>query len=75
MDTIIIKACLNGTRGREQNPHIPWTPEEVAAEAQRCADAGAAIVHIHARTNDGALATTPSGIRKPTASCGRKPIW
>lgn len=59
MDTIIIKACLNGARGREQNPHIPWTPEEVAADAKRCADAGAAIVHIHARTNDGGISYDP----------------
>ncbi len=59
MDTIIIKACLNGARDREQNPHIPWTPEEVAAEAKRCAAAGAAIVHIHARTNDGGISYDP----------------
>ena len=30
MDRIIIKACLNGGRGREDNPDVPWTPEEVA---------------------------------------------
>jgi 3-keto-5-aminohexanoate cleavage enzyme len=60
MDTIIIKACLNGARGREQNPNIPWTPPEVAAEAKRCFDAGAAIVHIHARTSQGATSYDPA---------------
>ena len=50
MDTIIIKACLNGGRGREANPNVPWTPEEVSQEAVRCFDAGACIVHFHART-------------------------
>ncbi|HXG20964.1 MAG TPA: 3-keto-5-aminohexanoate cleavage protein [Methylomirabilota bacterium] len=60
MDTIIIKACLNGGRGREQNPNVPWTPEEVAAEAKRCADAGASIVHIHARTANGGTSYDPA---------------
>ena len=40
MDTIIIKGCLNGSRGREDNPNVPWTPEEVAQEAVRCYEAG-----------------------------------
>jgi 3-keto-5-aminohexanoate cleavage enzyme len=60
MDKIIIKACLNGGRGREQNPNIPWTPAEVAAEAKRCADAGAAIVHIHGRTSQGGTSYDPA---------------
>jgi 3-keto-5-aminohexanoate cleavage enzyme len=59
MDKIIIKACLNGARGREQNSHVPWTPAEVAAEAKRCADAGAAIVHFHARTPQGGTSYDP----------------
>ncbi|MEW6301455.1 MAG: 3-keto-5-aminohexanoate cleavage protein, partial [Thermodesulfobacteriota bacterium] len=59
-DTIIIKACLNGARGRERTPHVPWTPAEVAAEAKRCADAGAAIVHLHARTPQGGTSYDPT---------------
>ena len=59
MDTIIIKACLNGARGREQSAQVPWTPEEVAEEALRCAAAGAAIVHIHARSDDGGISYDP----------------
>ncbi len=55
MDTIIIKACLNGGRGREANPNVPWTPEEVSQEAVRCFDAGASIVHFHARTPEGGI--------------------
>ncbi len=60
MDTIVIKACLNGDRGREDNPNVPWTPQEVAEEAVRCYDAGASIVHIHARTPDGGVSYDPS---------------
>ena len=60
MDKIVIKACLNGIRGREVNPNVPWTPAEVAAEARRAADAGAAIVHIHARTPQGGMSYDPT---------------
>jgi len=59
MDTIIIKACLNGARGREANPNVPWTPEEVSQEAVRCFDAGASIVHFHARTPEGGISYDP----------------
>ena len=60
MDTIIIKGCLNGSRGRENNPNVPWTPEEVAQEAVRCYEAGASIVHFHARTPDGGISYDPA---------------
>lgn len=53
MNSVIIKACLNGARGREECPAVPWTPEEIAEEARRAAEAGASIVHIHARTAEG----------------------
>ncbi len=59
MDTIIIKGCLNGGRGRDQNPNVPWTPEEVAQEAVRCYEAGASIVHFHARNPDGGISYDP----------------
>ena len=59
MDTIIIKGCLNGGRGREENPNVPWTPQEVAEEAVRCYNAGASIVHFHARTPDGGVSYDP----------------
>lgn len=38
---------------RDQCPAIPYTPEDYAAEARRAADAGAAVLHIHARYPDG----------------------
>ena len=41
---------------RDQCPGIPYTPEEYAAEARRAVDAGASVLHIHARYPDG----TPS---------------
>jgi 3-keto-5-aminohexanoate cleavage enzyme len=51
---VVITAALTGVLAtREQCPAIPYTPVEIAEEAKRAADAGAAVVHIHARTPDG----------------------
>jgi uncharacterized protein (DUF849 family) len=54
---VVITAALTGAlTTRKQCEYIPYTPVEIAEEAKRCADAGAAVVHIHAREDDG----TPS---------------
>jgi 3-keto-5-aminohexanoate cleavage enzyme len=51
---VIISAALTGVIAtRDQCPAIPYTPKEIGEEAKRAADAGAAIVHIHARTPEG----------------------
>jgi len=53
----MITCALSGVvANRAQCPAIPYTPEEYAAEAKRACEAGAAVVHIHARKPDG----TPS---------------
>lgn len=50
----IVTCALSGVvANRAQCPGIPYTPEEYAAEAKRAYEAGAAVVHIHARTRDG----------------------
>jgi 3-keto-5-aminohexanoate cleavage enzyme len=41
---------------RADNPALPHTPAEIAADALACADAGASVVHLHVREEDG----TPS---------------
>jgi 3-keto-5-aminohexanoate cleavage enzyme len=54
-DRVIITAALTGAlTTRKQCEYIPYTPVEIAEEAKRCADAGAAVVHIHAREDEGA---------------------
>lgn len=51
---VIVTAALTGVLAtRDQCPAIPYTPKEIGEEAKRAADAGAAIVHIHARTPEG----------------------
>ncbi len=53
----MITAALSGVvADRRHCPAIPYTPEEYAAEARRAWEAGAAAVHVHARSPDG----TPS---------------
>jgi uncharacterized protein (DUF849 family) len=50
----VVTAALTGVIAtRDQCPAIPYTPKEIGEEAKRAADAGAAIVHIHARTPEG----------------------
>lgn len=44
--------CGAGTTKR-QTPHVPITPEEISNDAIACAKAGAAIIHIHVRNDEG----------------------
>src|SRR2546425_2868236 len=53
MKTIVTAALTGVLATRDQCPAIPYTPKEIAEEAKRVAEAGAAIVHIHARTPEG----------------------
>jgi 3-keto-5-aminohexanoate cleavage enzyme len=47
---LVISAALAGAvTVKAQNPAVPYTAEEFGDEAKKCYDAGAAIVHIHAR--------------------------
>ncbi len=55
MDKVVVTCALTGAlANREQCPHLPYTPEEIAEEAHRAREAGAAVVHIHGRERDGA---------------------
>lgn len=54
MDACVITCAISGVAAnRDQCPAIPYTPEDYAAEAKRAYDAGASIVHVHARYPDG----------------------
>jgi uncharacterized protein (DUF849 family) len=53
-DKVILSCALTGAVTTKKHcPAIPYTPVEIADEARRAHDAGAAIVHVHARTDDG----------------------
>lgn len=50
MEKVIITAAITGgDTTPTQSPYLPITPRQIAHEAIRCAEAGAAIVHVHAR--------------------------
>lgn len=54
MEKLIITACICGAEvTKEQNEAVPYTVEEIAREAKSAYDAGAAIIHLHVREDDG----------------------
>ena len=61
MEKLIVVTALTGnvpTRGT--SPNVPLTPEEIAEDVRRCADAGSSMFHVHARDSEG----------KPTLDAG-----
>jgi 3-keto-5-aminohexanoate cleavage enzyme len=46
---IITVAPTGNVPTKEMNPHLPVTPEEIAETAERCREAGASVIHVHAR--------------------------
>lgn len=51
---LVLTAAIVGAEiTRAQTPHLPITPREIADEAARCREAGAAVIHLHVRNDDG----------------------
>ena len=56
MSKVIISAAITGAiHTPTMTPHLPITPEEIAQQALDAAEAGAAIVHIHARNPENGM--------------------
>ncbi len=54
MDKLIISCCICGAEvTKENNPAVPYTVEEIVREAKSAYDAGAALIHLHVRWDDG----------------------
>lgn len=54
MDKLIITAAVCGAEvTKEDTPNLPVTPEELAQEAWNCEQAGASIIHLHVRDENG----------------------
>lgn len=51
---LIIEARVNEYAMRDENPNVPWTADEIAREAAAIREAGASVLHFHARKPDGA---------------------
>lgn len=57
---ILTAAIVGAETTRAQTPYLPLSAEEIGEEARRCREAGAAIIHLHAREPDG----TPTQSKK-----------
>lgn len=54
MDKLIITAAICGAEVmKEHNPAVPYTVEECVREAKSAYEAGASIIHLHVRYDDG----------------------
>jgi uncharacterized protein (DUF849 family) len=64
-DVCVVTCALTGVlANRDQCKHLPYTPVEIAEEAKRAHDAGASVVHIHARNDDGSPTFSPATFAK-----------
>jgi uncharacterized protein (DUF849 family) len=64
-DKVVITCALTGVlANRKHCEAIPYTPAEIADEAKRAYDAGASVVHIHARNDDGSPTFEPAVFAK-----------
>ncbi|GIL00142.1 MAG: 3-keto-5-aminohexanoate cleavage enzyme [Alphaproteobacteria bacterium] len=66
--TAIAIAPNGARRTKADHPRLPMTPEEIAAEAARSLDAGAAMLHLHVRDRQGRHLLDASAYRQATAT-------
>lgn len=66
MEKLIITAAICGAEvTKEHNPSVPYTVEEIAREAEASYKAGASIIHLHVREDDG----TPTQSKERFRAC------
>ncbi len=70
---VLTAAICGAETTRAQTPYLPITPRELGEEAARCAEAGAAVIHLHVRKPDGSptqdRAIFAEAIREIRARC------
>lgn len=57
---IITVAQTGAFHNQDANPNLPITPDQISQSAYDCYNAGAAIVHIHARDKEGISTNDPN---------------
>jgi len=67
---IVTAALTGGVQGKEANPNVPETPEEVAAAAAEAEEAGASVLHLHARKETGERAFETERFQELTDAVG-----
>ncbi len=64
-DKLIITVAPTGSKPtKEHTPHVPITAEEIAADAIRCEEAGASVLHIHTRDQEQKPSDDPERFRE-----------
>lgn len=64
-DKVVVTCALTGAlANRQQCPAVPYSPAEIAEEALAAYNAGASVVHIHAREDDGTPTWRPEVFMK-----------
>jgi 3-keto-5-aminohexanoate cleavage enzyme len=70
---LTISVAPNGARrSKLDHPAIPLSSAEIAAEAERCADAGAALLHLHVRDANGGHSLSPDAYRSAIDAIRRR---
>jgi 3-keto-5-aminohexanoate cleavage enzyme len=57
---MITCALTGGIHGKEANPNLPEQPDEIVSQGIAAWQAGAAILHVHARNPDGSNTMNPA---------------
>jgi 3-keto-5-aminohexanoate cleavage enzyme len=66
MEKLIITAAISGAEvTKDHNPNVPYTVLEIRDEARRACEAGASVIHLHVREDDG----TPTQGRERFRAC------
>jgi uncharacterized protein (DUF849 family) len=68
---VVTVAPTGARRTKADHDRLPVTPEEIAAEAARCCAAGATVLHLHVRGEDGAHTLDPDRYRAAIEAVGR----
>jgi uncharacterized protein (DUF849 family) len=50
---VVTVALTGAVPSKRDNTNVPLSPVEIAEDAVRCADAGASVVHVHVRDEEG----------------------
>ncbi len=59
LPVVVTVAPIGAEVTRDDNPALPHTPAEIAADVEACAEAGASVCHLHVREDDGAPSSRP----------------
>jgi len=73
VEKLIITAAMVGAEvTRQENPNLPFTPEEIAQAAEEAWKAGASIIHLHVRDEQGKATQSAAVFREAADRISRR---